>query len=103
MQIFSSELAVGEEMDRFVEVPVFQLVLLSKLHQSVLKVAHDEAGHFGVRKTYDCVLRHSFWPCMKKDVSAYIKICHTCQLTDKPNQILKPALLYPNSCSYAAI
>ena len=32
---------------------------------------------------------------MKRDVSAFIKTCHVCQLTGKPNQIIKPAPLYP--------
>ncbi len=42
-------------------------------------------------------LRHFFWPPVKRDVSAYIKTCHTCQFTDKPNQMLKPAPLSPIS------
>uniref|UniRef100_A0A8P4GQ49 Gypsy retrotransposon integrase-like protein 1 n=1 Tax=Dicentrarchus labrax TaxID=13489 RepID=A0A8P4GQ49_DICLA len=75
--------------------PVFQIVLPVALRQSVLKVAHDESGHSGVKKTYDQILRHFFWPCMRRDVSAFIKTCHTCQLTDKPNQTLKPAPLCP--------
>ena len=79
----------------FVGDPTFQTVVPSKLRQSVLKVAHDESGHSGVRKTYDRVLRHFFWPRMKKDVSVFIKTCHTCQLTDKPNQTLKPVPLCP--------
>lgn len=73
---------------------VFQIVLPVKLWQSVLKVAHDESGHSGVRKTYR-LLRNFFWPRMKGDVSAFIRTCHTCQLTDKPNQTLKPVPLCP--------
>ncbi len=73
----------------------FQIVLPDKLCQSVLKVAHDECGHSGVKKTYDRVLRHFFWPRMKRDVTTFIKTCHTCLLTDRPNQTLKPAPLYP--------
>lgn len=49
----------------------------------------------GVRKTYDQVLWHFFWQHLKKDVSAYIKTCHTCQLTGKPNQSIPPAPLFP--------
>lgn len=78
-----------------IEDPVFQLVLPTKWRQAVLKVAHDESGHSGVAKTYDCVLRHFCWPRLRRDVAAYIKTCHTCQLTGKPNQVLKPAPLYP--------
>lgn len=52
-------------------------------------------GHFRVRKTYEPILRHFYWPRIKMDVSAYIRSCHTCQLTSKPNQVLKPAPLNP--------
>ncbi len=75
--------------------PVFQIVVPSKFLDAVLKVAHNESGHSGVHKTYDRVLRHFFWPRVKRDVSAYIKTCHACQLTGKPNQTLKPAPLFP--------
>lgn len=36
-----------------------------------------------------------FWPHLKRDVSKYIKSCHTCQLTGKPSQVIKPAPLNP--------
>lgn len=75
--------------------PVLQIVVPSKFRDTVLKVAHNESGHSGVNKTYDRVLRHLFWPRVKRDVSAYIKTCLTCQLTGKPNQTLKPSLLFP--------
>ncbi len=75
--------------------PVFQIVVPSKFCDAVMKVGHNESGHAGINKTSDRVLRHFFWPRVKRDVSAYIKTCHTCQLTGKPNQMLKPALLFP--------
>lgn len=40
-------------------------------------------------------MRHFFWPRIKKDVAAYIKKSHTCQLTGKPNQSITPAPLSP--------
>ncbi len=40
-------------------------------------------------KSMTGVLRYLFWPRVKRDVSAYFKTCHTCQLTGKPNQMLK--------------
>lgn len=49
----------------------------------------------GVTKTYECVLRHFFWPRLKKDVASYVKFCDTCQLTGKPNQSITPAELFP--------
>ena len=57
----------------FVGNAVFQLVVPEKFRPLVLKVAHDDCGHFGVRKTYSNILKHFFWPRVKRDVSMYIK------------------------------
>lgn len=75
--------------------PTFQLVVPEAFRSHVLKVAHDQSGHFGVRKTYLCALKHFFWPRMKRDVALYIRSCHVCQLTGKPNQKVLPAPLQP--------
>lgn len=76
--------------------PVFQVVVPTVLRNKVLQTSHgDVAGHLGVRKTYDRILRHFFWPRLKRDVAQFIRTCHTCQLTSKPNQVVKPAPLYP--------
>lgn len=56
-------------------------------------MSHDHSGHLGVHKMYDYILRY-FWPCVKRDVSQFIKTCRTCQMTGKPNQI-KSAPLFP--------
>ena len=45
---------------------VFQVVVPVKFCPQVLKVAHDESGYFGVRKTYLNVLRHFFLAVGKK-------------------------------------
>ncbi len=42
-------------------------------------------------KTYDRILRQFYWPRLKKD----IRTCHTCQVTGKPNHLLKPVPLSP--------
>ena len=42
-----------------VGAPVFQVVVPQDF-RSVLRTAHDESGHFGVRKTYLSVLKHFF-------------------------------------------
>lgn len=75
--------------------PVFQVLVPTKFRQMMIEIAHDQSGHQGVRKTYDRLLRYLFWPRLKRDISAYIKICKTCQLTSKPNQVLKPVPLKP--------
>ena len=41
------------------------------------------------------LLKHFFWPRLKRDVSIYIKTCHVCQLTGKLNQGVKLAPLQP--------
>lgn len=81
--------------DDFLGDSIIQIVVPSKLRKAVLTLAHDESGHWGVGKTYNRVLRHFFWPRLKKDVTAHIKTCHTCQLAGKPYQGVKPAPLMP--------
>jgi len=44
------------------------------------------AGHLGVKKTYNRILNHIYWPKLKHDVSQYGRSCHTCQVVGKPNQ-----------------
>lgn len=75
--------------------PWLQVVVPITIRQLVLKTAHDMLGHLGVRKTYDRIMRHFYWPKLKKDVAAYVKTCHICQMTGKPNQVIKPAPLHP--------
>lgn len=66
------------------------------LRDLVLKTAHgDIAGHLGVKKTYNSVMRYFFWPLLKRDVSRFIKTCHICRLVGKPNDVMTPATLYP--------
>ena len=78
-----------------VSEPVFQLVVPKAFRHQVLKTAHDQSGHLGVQKTYWNVLKHFFWHRLKTDVAAYVRSCHVCQLTGKPNQNIKPAPLHP--------
>lgn len=76
--------------------PVLQLVVPVKFRELVLQSAHgDVAGHFGVRKTYQRLLQHFYWPKIRKSVAEYVRTCHVCQLTGKPNQTIKSAPLHP--------
>uniref|UniRef100_A0A8C1TD20 Gypsy retrotransposon integrase-like protein 1 n=1 Tax=Cyprinus carpio TaxID=7962 RepID=A0A8C1TD20_CYPCA len=76
---------------------VYQIVVPSEYRQYVLSLAHEHAlsGHLGVTKTYNRILRHFFWPGLKRDVVRFCRICHICQLTGKPNQLIPPAPLSP--------
>ena len=75
--------------------PVWQVAVPSALRQLVMKTAHDDAGHMGVKKTYDRVIRLCYWPRLKRDIVTYVRTCHICQLTGKPNQMPKPVPLRP--------
>ena len=75
---------------------VLQVVMPVEYRDLVLKTAHgDASGHFGVRKTYNRVLQHFYWPRIKRDITRYVKACHACQLAGKPNASIKPAPLQP--------
>uniref|UniRef100_A0AAQ5X4U8 Gypsy retrotransposon integrase-like protein 1 n=1 Tax=Amphiprion ocellaris TaxID=80972 RepID=A0AAQ5X4U8_AMPOC len=75
--------------------PIFQIVVPTKFREEVLSCSHNQTGHLGVNKTYHHILRYFFWPRLKRDIASFIKTCHTCQLTGKPNQSIKPAPLHP--------
>ena len=81
---------------------VYQIVVPTVYRQHVLSVAHESqwSGHLGVTKTYQLILRHFFWPGLKRDVAAYCRCCHVCQITGKPNQIISPNHQVP-STSYS--
>uniref|UniRef100_A0A671UEB7 Gypsy retrotransposon integrase-like protein 1 n=1 Tax=Sparus aurata TaxID=8175 RepID=A0A671UEB7_SPAAU len=74
-----------------------QVVVPKPRRQEILVLAHDNplAGHLGVNKTYDRILRCFFWPGLKRDVRQYCKTCHVCQVAGKPNQTIPPFPLYP--------
>ena len=76
---------------------VYQIVVPTVHRREVLELAHDlpMSGHLGVRKTYNRVLQHFYWPGLKRDVSKWCKECHTCQLGGKPNQNIPQAPLHP--------
>ena len=73
-----------------------QVVVPCKFRKAVLNRAHNEvAGHTGVRETYDRIARRFCWPRLRRDVPSYLKTCHVCQLTGKPNQQIPVAQLQP--------
>ena len=72
-----------------------QIVIPMPYRDEILRLAHDHhfAGHLGINKTSDRILRHFFWPGLKSDVARHCKTCHVCQVTGKPNQLIPPAPL----------
>nr|XP_046272302.1 uncharacterized protein LOC124073826 [Scatophagus argus] len=76
---------------------VHQIVVPAGYRAQILSLAHDNvlSGHLGIAKTYYRILKHFFWPGLKRDVSQYCHSCHTCQLVGKPNQVIPQAPLHP--------
>uniref|UniRef100_A0A8C6KSI9 Gypsy retrotransposon integrase-like protein 1 n=1 Tax=Nothobranchius furzeri TaxID=105023 RepID=A0A8C6KSI9_NOTFU len=74
-----------------------QIVIPTRYRNKVVSLAHESqwAGHLGIRKMYQIILEHFFWPGMKRDVAEYCKRCHVCQISGKPNQLPAPASLHP--------
>ena len=52
--------------DEFVGDSILQVVVPSRLCEMVLKRAHDESGHWGVRKTNDQILGFFFLAYVKE-------------------------------------
>ena len=61
------------------EATYHQIVVPTVLRAKLLSVAHDNtaAGHLGVTKTKDRLLRHFYWPIISKDVKEF---CHSCDV-----------------------
>ncbi|XP_072182290.1 uncharacterized protein [Diadema setosum] len=60
-----------------------QVVVPKQYRRELLGMAHDNlmAGHLGVEKTKDRILRNYYWPGLFRDVSEYIRTCEPCQKT----------------------
>ena len=76
---------------------IHQVVVPRVYRQDVIGIAHSGplGGHLGVRKTSDKILKHFWWPALRKDVSKFCKSCHPCQVVGKPNQKIPKAPLKP--------
>lgn len=74
-----------------------QLVLPPCYRSEILRLAHEipTSGHLGINKTKARVMRHFYWPNLRKDVVEFCRTCHECKLGGKANQVVPPALLVP--------
>ena len=70
--------------------PIVQIVIPSRFRETVLRSAHYESGHRGVRKTYELVFTKFFWPHVKRSVAMYIRSCHTCHTPETQSQSKVP-------------
>jgi len=62
------------------EAAFHQVVVPTSLRATLLAVAHDipAAGHLGVAKTKDRLIRHFYWPSLTKDVKDFCRSCDVC-------------------------
>jgi hypothetical protein len=62
----------------------------------IVRSRHDSptAGHFGIRKTLDLVLREYWWPGVRTYVKKYVSTCEVCQ-RNKSGRHLPYGLLHP--------
>ena len=73
-----------------------QVVVPKPYRPVVLELAHGKhAGHMGINKTCDKILRNFYWPLLRRDVVHFVNSCDTCQRSGKPNQKIPPAPLQP--------
>lgn len=61
------------------------IVVPKTLIQNVITAYHNPplAGHMGITKTINTIQIKYFWPTLVKDVNAFIKSCHQCQINKK--------------------
>ena len=59
-----------------------------QLRTHILREHHDIdiAGHLGIDKTTEAIIRQFYWPKIRKDIKKYIQTCDTCQRTKPTNQ-----------------
>lgn len=63
---------------------------VTKVRETLFRLAHDALGHFGCDKTYLSLRDSFYWPNMKRDLEdAYIPGCVDCQRNKSPTS--KPA------------
>ena len=72
-----------------------QLVLPKECRRAVLELGHEIplAGHLGVEKTRQRILRRFYWPSVFKDIDEFCRCCEVCQKSSKRN--VPPAPLIP--------
>jgi predicted aspartyl protease len=58
----------------------------------VMKMAHDNFGHFGVDKTYKLVTKYYYWQNAWKFIKNYVRTCDSCQKVKGENSKAKGLL-----------
>ena len=64
--------------------PFRQVVVPIALRQTILEQLHNNAGHLGIRKTFEKVKERFFWPGYEQDVKDAVQRCDRCQRRNHP-------------------
>jgi hypothetical protein len=72
-----------------------QLVVPKSLVQDIIKANHNSVyiGHPGMKRTFDLISLHYWWPGMLQSVERYVKSCDPCQRREE-NGICSPVRKY---------
>ena len=75
------------------------VILKEQNKLDILKQAHDDLGHRGVRVIFMMLSVRFFWPNMIQDIRKYVKSCHQCQIRSLkryriPITVSTPAALF---------
>ena len=78
-----SDRSEGDDAEKWSTVT--QIVVPFEYRQRILKIGHDIplAGHLGVNKTRDRILKNFYWPGIFGDISRFCRSCDSCQKTSK--------------------
>ena len=60
------------------DVTIKQLVLPCSERKEMLRLLHDEMGHFGRDRVVNLARNRFYWPGMVQDISVYIQECENC-------------------------
>ena len=64
--------------------PSRQVVVPIALRQTIVEQLHSNAGHLGIRKTFEKVKERFFWPGYEQDVKDAVQRCDRCQRRNHP-------------------
>ncbi len=70
----------------------FQLVLPLTLQKEAFTSYHDDAGHFGAKRTFQLLWPRFFWHNMEATVTEWCAVCKRCALSKPPVRKTRPAL-----------
>lgn len=79
-----------------------QVIVPSKFRKQILSLSHDIplAGHMGIKKTRERILRNFFWPGIFEDTKKYCQSCPKCQKGTSKSRVSKVPLVKIPSVDY---